>query len=387
MGQRVELLGTSQSVDGFVVSLERREHVSVELVDVRAAGVLLECPLELELGAAPIEIDHASEEGRRAVRFTQAVVELERFRDGLAGLSIRLARLQRTRSVREAELRVCHRQPDVGEGVARVLHDRVLEILDPFADPFLGISEGTMAPLEIQLVGLEVPGGLPTKPGLLIRRELCFERRGDPQRHIGLDHEDVGQVPVVGLRPEMVVGLGVDELGDDAHPISVAPHAPFEQRRDIQAGSDLAQALLPLLERHHRSARDHGEGADLRQLRDDVLGDPVGEVLVRRVRAQVRERQHRDRLGPGTDRTRLGERLRERGRGGEPVGWDRRERSQQGLLDAPWHGGPEAPHAGRRTGEALGDHCLRGGSGVRRLAGQQLIQDAPQAVHVAAGIQ
>ena len=88
----------------------------------------------------------------------------------------------------------------------------------------------------------------------------------------------------------MVVGLGVDELGDDTHPISVAPNTSLEHRRDLQAGSDLAQALLPPLERHHRSAGDHLEGADLRQLGDDVLGDPVGKVLVLRVRAQVRER-------------------------------------------------------------------------------------------------
>ena len=63
MSQRVELLCTSQSVDRFVVPLERREHVPVEVVDVRAAGVQLECPLELQFGPGPIEVAHELEEG------------------------------------------------------------------------------------------------------------------------------------------------------------------------------------------------------------------------------------------------------------------------------------------------------------------------------------
>jgi hypothetical protein len=50
----------------------------------------------------------------------------------------------------------------------------------------------------------------------------------------------------------------------------------------------------PRLERHNRRAGDHVERPDARQVRDHVLGDAVGEVLVFRIAAQGEERQDGD---------------------------------------------------------------------------------------------
>src|SRR5439155_17441540 len=95
------------------------------------------------------------------------------------------------------ELRVRHAQAGMRERVARVLHDRLLEVLDAFADTLLGVAEEAMAPLEIELVGLGIGGGPLTDLGSLIRRQLGLERRRYPQRHVALDHEDIGELPVI----------------------------------------------------------------------------------------------------------------------------------------------------------------------------------------------
>ena len=387
VGQWVELLGAGQHLHCLVVPLQGGEHMAVEVVDVPATGIQLQRPLELQLRAGPIEVTGVLEERQQAMRFPQPAVELERLRHRLSGPLIGLLRLQRPGSMPEPELRVRHAQSCMREGVARVLHDCQLEVLDALADPLLGEAEEAMAPLEIELVGLEIGGGPPADLGSLIRGQLGLERPRYPQRHVALDHEDIGELPVIRLGPEVAVGLGVDELGDDTHAISGAPNAPLEHRRDLQPGRDLPQALLPFLQRHTRGARDHLEGADLRQLGDDVLRDPVGEVRVLRVRAQVGERQHRDGPGSSADRCRLGERLRERRGRREPVDRLGGERLPQSLLHARGDGGPEPPHARHRVGQPLGHHRLRRGSGVGRLSSEQLVQDAAQTVHVAPGVE
>jgi len=88
----------------------------------------------------------------------------------------------------------------------------------------------------------------------LIGGKLCLEGGGDVQRHVGLDHEDICKLTVIRLRPEVLVGFGIDELRDDPHPVADAPHAPLEQRGNLKLRRDLPQPLLPLLELHDRRA-------------------------------------------------------------------------------------------------------------------------------------
>ncbi len=118
-------------------------------------------------------------------------------------------------------------------------------------------------------------------------------------------------LPVVRLGPQMLVGLGIDELRDDAHAVAGAAHAAVEQRRRRRAFAPISRRLcVALLERHDRGARDHLERADLREMRDDVLGDAVGEVLVLRIGAEVARREARRRRRTRARRRRRGERAR-----------------------------------------------------------------------------
>ena len=48
---------------------------------------------------------------------------------------------------------------------------------------------------------------------------------------VALNLENLGQVPVVGLRPQVVVGAGIDELRNDTYPVTRSPMASLENGR------------------------------------------------------------------------------------------------------------------------------------------------------------
>src|SRR5690348_18442615 len=119
-----------------------------------------------------------------------------------------------------------------------------------------------------------------------ISRQLRLERVRDVQCDIRLDRENVRELAIVRLCPYLPSGFRIDELRDDAHAVAGVTNAAVEHGRGAERRPDLLETLLSLLERHHGCARDDAQRADLGQMRDDVLGDAIGEVLLVRVRAQ-----------------------------------------------------------------------------------------------------
>ncbi|MEY9551531.1 hypothetical protein ABIF67_005596 [Bradyrhizobium japonicum] len=107
--------------------------------------------------------------------------------------------------------------------------------------------------------------------------------------------EDVGKLAVVALRPEMAAGRDVVELRRDAQAIAAAPHAAFEHIADAELARDFVHVHGAALVDEGRVAGDDEEPAQLRQRRDDVLADAVGEIVLLAVAAHIGEGQHGDR--------------------------------------------------------------------------------------------
>ncbi len=131
-------------------------------------------------------------------------------------------------------------------------------------------------------------------PGTHVRRQRRLEGIGDSQCHVALDGEDVGQVAVIVVCPEVLVGLRIDELSGDADAAGRASHATLDDVGDPQLSRDLPEVLVGVLVLHDRGAGDDFQVGDLAQVSDDVLGHAVAEVLVVGIGTQVGERQHRD---------------------------------------------------------------------------------------------
>ena len=131
-----------------------------------------------------------------------------------------------------------------------------------------------------------------------------MERARDPLGDLALHGEDVLHVAVVDFGPDVLLGRGVDQLPGDADAIPRATHASLENRADAQLARDLADRLDGVLVAHDRSAGDDFHVLDLRELGEDVLRHPVGEIRVLGTGAQVLEGEDCDRFARDIGRKR-----------------------------------------------------------------------------------
>jgi hypothetical protein len=93
----------------------------------------------------------------------------------------------------------------------------------------------------------------------------------------------------------MRVGRGVDQLGVDAEPVARPPDAPFEHVAHTKLAADLlgVDGLVPIGERG--IARDHEHILEPREIGRQILGDPVREILLLPIVAEVCKGEDDDR--------------------------------------------------------------------------------------------
>ena len=236
----------------------------------------------------------------------------------------------------------------------RVEGNRLLEALERGKDG-TAPPELQDAPLEEELVGLEVPGpdsGQVTAPGI---------GEGDPEpgcdrvRDLVLDGEHIGELAIVALRPEMVSVGRVDELRCYPQAVAGLADAAFQDRVHPEPLRHRAQILLGALEREAGSACRDAQALELGQRIDDLLGDAVAEELVLRIAAHVREGQHRDGLvdGHGRARRRRDKRRAERRQVGKAILGLARHGALDGRFDRGGDAGAPRGDPGRMLGESL----------------------------------
>jgi hypothetical protein len=281
---------------------------------------------------------------------------------------------------------------------------------------------------EVEVVGLEVLRRHRGQRIAFADSQLDPERLDDRPRDLLLHGEDVGQLAVIGLRPELVPILHTHELGRDPQAIAAPPHAALEHGADIQTPPHLPHVGVSALELEGGGPGGDPKAFDLAQGGDQLFGQPVAEVLLVLVGAHIDEWKHRGggsgragarpapfegeiaahqrqghhggerdpppgapsrrRRGRGRDRLRLCrtvQRGREVGRGREAVAW----RPGQRTIDRPVERRRDVANrtqVGRRPGETLGEDRLLARAGERRLAGQHLVEHAAQGVDVRARI-
>ena len=93
-----------------------------------------------------------------------------------------------------------------------------------------------------------------------------------------LEFEHVVEGSCVPLRPEVSVGRGrLDQLRGDPEVVARAANASLEDVADIQLPGNLWNGLLPPFNFTASLREMTRRRADLRQIRDDLLGQAVGE--------------------------------------------------------------------------------------------------------------
>jgi len=142
---------------------------------------------------------------------------------------------------------------------------------------------------EIERIGmLGRPGGLRTE-------KFEVERDCDPARDLVLQGEQTAHVAIEPLRPQMRISLGIDQLGVYADLAPRSPDAPFQHIAYTQLTANLlgVDGLVPVGERG--IARNHETVGDPRQIGRQILGDPVREILLLPIIAEVSKGQHNGR--------------------------------------------------------------------------------------------
>ena len=110
-----------------------------------------------------------------------------------------------------------------------------------------------------------------------------------------MDGEDIGQIAIVALRPQMRVVARVEQLRSYPHFVGRTLHAAFHDTRDAELLTDLTQIARGAgLVLHDAGAADHFEIRDLREVGQNLVLHPIGEEGVLFVLAQIFKRQHGD---------------------------------------------------------------------------------------------
>jgi hypothetical protein len=117
------------------------------------------------------------------------------------------------------------------------------------------------------------------------------KRNRDSTRDFVLQREQIARIAVQPVGPQMCVGLGIDQLGADTHPVARSLDAPFQDIAHSQLATDLLGVGLPATIGESSIPRDNGNHREPRQVGRQVFGDAVGEVLLFAVVAQIDEGQ------------------------------------------------------------------------------------------------
>ena len=91
-----------------------------------------------------------------------------------------------------------------------------------------------------------------------------------------------------------MAGGGIDQLGGDPHPVVGLAHTAFQHIPHAQLLAHVLYLHRFALVGEGRVAGDDKQAGDLREIGDEVLGDPVAEILLLGVAAHVDEGQHGD---------------------------------------------------------------------------------------------
>ena len=138
------------------------------------------------------------------------------------------------------------------------------------------------------------------EPADLGELQCRLDRRGDTLGNPVLQLEDILQIAIETVRPEMGARRGIDELAGDAKLVATAADAALQHVGHAELLPNLADIDRSALVGERGVAGDDEQPAAARQRRDDLLRHPVGKVVLLRIAAHVGERQHRNRRQPGT---------------------------------------------------------------------------------------
>src|SRR6266498_4203660 len=146
-----------------------------------------------------------------------------------------------------------------------------------------------MPALEIQLIGLAVFREALGQTLFLFARQLHAQAVGYLPGDLFLEREDIGDLAVVPLAPKLRSLGYIGQFRADHQSLAPLDDSAGKHDAYIQLAPDRLRVHLFSFVTKDGAARSDAKLRNVRQAVEDALGDPVAEIFVFLVGAQVRE--------------------------------------------------------------------------------------------------
>ena len=154
--------------------------------------------------------------------------------------------------------------------------------------------------MQIGIVGLLVNDGRRFTTGCRnLDAQRALQRIDDRHRYLVLDCKHISQLPVVGVRPQVAVRPGLDQLCRDAYPISGLAYGPLQHVPHTEPFSHGRYVDVLALELEGGRARCDLQVWILGKNIQDLLRDPIAEILLIGIGRHIHERQYGNRNARG----------------------------------------------------------------------------------------
>ncbi len=244
----------------------RKPHVGARIVRVEfqrrdKAG----CGL-VETGSRAVFFPHlVFQKAQRGVRIRQIGIELECFFERCFGNAKGLVNRKCLMIVQQQQHAVC--EPRIGLGILRVQRDRLFELLARSLQRDETPLVEIVASLRVKVVRGEAVGGYLDETRLFFVGEGRLQCSCNFRRNFALYREQVrrSEPSVIRLRPDVLIGRCINELGIDPHVVADPLYRTFEDRSDFEFLRDLPQVLgrVPVL--HYGGAGDYFQRSNIGQ--------------------------------------------------------------------------------------------------------------------------
>src|SRR3546814_17896350 len=162
------------------------------------------------------------------------------------------------RSVRHAGIR---------QRVLRIDLDRLLVHAHGMQEVAPAHRVEVLAALEVEVVRGGVGCGVVLQCPTFLGAQRHLQRIDDAAGDVVLDREHVLHLAVVGFRPEVRVGSGIDQLRRDSPVLAGAAYAAFEYRAEAHLSRPAGDAGCPSLATARGRARPNIDARDLTPVR------------------------------------------------------------------------------------------------------------------------
>ena len=120
-------------------------------------------------------------------------------------------------------------------------------------------------------MGVHVLGAATGDPCFFGRAQLNLERSNDLLREFVLHGEDIREVAIKAVGPDVCAARSIDKLAGNAHPVARLADTAFQHVAHAEFAADLLHVDRLALVGKARVTRDDMQLRQLRKISDDVL--------------------------------------------------------------------------------------------------------------------